>query len=444
MSHVGLAEHSARVRALLEAGIAAAAAGSCEPEYLSVFDSRVLNRLLAEDMVAASPVPAFDNSQMDGYALRGEDLENASQDSPVTLAIGHTIAAGDAPSTHAPGSASPIMTGAPIPLGADAVVPIEHADPPAFPVLRRAGAAHTAQERASGRDQISTVSFAAPVRAGAFIRREGEDLSLGACVATAGTRVTPPLIGALASAGHQQIAVRPRPRILLVATGDEIASGESLAPGQIHDANTPLLRAFLESLGGDVTILRTSDAAEELRVAVDERLAEADIVVTTGGVSKGAFEVVKDTFAPLGIEFHSVAIQPGGPQGLGQLRDKHGRDVPILCFPGNPVSAYLSCELFLAPALREIAGHDPLRPISYLALAEDLEAPEHLHQLRRGMLDERGHAVPLAPGSHLIGELAAADLIIHVPVGVSHFRAGQIVETWNLRATHVRAGIGLA
>ena len=412
-----LEQHRAETRALLDPLFAGLAA---QTEELPLGEPDPTGRVISRRLTARTPVPGFDNSQMDGYAVRAADLADATAGHPVTLPLGRATAAGDAPLRHEPGTASPIMTGAPVPEGADAVVPVEETHPPRFPRLHRRG-----DPPPSG-----DAGFGAPVAAGRFIRRRAEDIEVGATVAEPGTRITPSLIGALAATGIDRVAVRPRPRILLCSTGDELTDpDDALRPGLIHDANTPMLRAALRCLGAAVRVLRTGDTEETLREAVLGALGATDLVVTTGGISMGAFEVVRGALAPLGIGFHSIAMQPGGPQGLGLLRDGE-RAVPVLCFPGNPVSAALSCELFLAPALRGYAGLRPEPETVFLPLAHDVESPPAKHQIRRGALDAGGRVAVSGPGSHLIGELAAAELLVHLPIGIAHADAGSLVETW--------------
>lgn len=405
------------------------AAGAAE--VLSASDPAILGRVLAEEVRALTPIPAFDNSQMDGYAVLAADLASASTEQPVALPFGMVTAAGDAPGTHLAGTASPVMTGAAVPSGADAIVPIEDATPPSFPLLeRRVG---RQGEWAPG----GSTSFVAPVAAGRFVRRAGEDLRMGDAVAASGARITPALIGAFAAAGVSRVRVRPRLRVLLCSTGDELShddvtgdSGVLLAPGRIHDANTPMLRAELERLGTQVEVARSRDTPAELRAIIARHATAADLVITSGGISKGAFEVVREALAPLGARFHSVAIQPGGPQGLGLLAFEGAAALPALCLPGNPVSAALSLELFLAPILRELTARAPERATTRLPLAHDVDSPEAKHQIRRGGLDAEGRVIVFAPGSHLIGDLASAELLVHLPVGISHATAGTLVDTW--------------
>lgn len=412
-----LERHLSEVRELLAPTVARLMEQS---EELPLSDPGLPGRVVARAHAARTPVPAFDNSQMDGFAVCSADLEGASPERPVELRLGWATAAGDRPLVHLPGTASPIMTGAAMPSGADAVVPIEQALPDEFPAFSRLGEP----------EPLGSASFTAPVPSGRFVRFRAESLAAGDEIAQAGMRVTPTLIGALAAAGLDRATVLTRPRVLLCSTGDELAEpGETLQPGRIHDANTPMLRAALAGLGAVVEVLRTGDTAERLREALAASIGSADLVVTSGGISKGAFEVVREALLPLGVGFHPVAMQPGGPQGLGVL-DAGGRGVPVLCFPGNPVSAVLSCELFLAPELRRLARLSPQRETLRLPLAHDVSSPAAKHQIRRAALDDEGRVVVFPPGSHLIGNLAAAELLVHLPVGVEHAPAGSLIDAW--------------
>lgn len=391
-------------------------------QSLSLDDPRVLGRVVAHDVCAVTAVPAFDNSQMDGYALRSADVEAATAQLPITLPLGVTTAAGDPPQLHLAGTASPIMTGAAIPQGADTVIPVEQALPPAFPTLHRAG---------TRPKKIETVAFSQPSAPGLFVRQQGEDRSAGAVVARAGTRVTPALVGSLAATGNFRIAVRRALRVLLCSTGDELLDdSEPTTIGRIHDANTPMLVAALVSEGVEVTTLRTGDDPGSFRAALSQSAADHDFIVTTGGVSAGAFEVVRTALQFDPVTFCSLALQPGGPQGCGTLNIA-GRDVPVLCFPGNPVSAFLSAEMFLLPLLRQARDLAPHREETHV-LAEDVRSPADKHQVRRGMLDNDKRVHVFAPGSHLISELADAELLVHLPVGVAHAPAGASVLTWRI------------
>ncbi|GAA2179952.1 molybdopterin molybdotransferase MoeA [Leucobacter tardus] len=398
---------------------------AADPELVAIGDPALCGRVVAEPVRTRIPLPPFDNSQMDGYAVRARDLAGASADHHVALPIGVTIAAGDPPVRHVPGTASPVMTGAAIPLGADAVVPVERTLPPAFPALSRAG----------DRLVSSDITFAAPIDLGTFVRRAAEDLPEGAAIVDAGAVLTPTRIGALASAGVATAPVRRRVRVLICTTGDELVESGALPPGRIHDANGPILAAMLRAAGADVRLLHSADRADALRDLIAVEAPRTDLLVTSGGISAGAYEVVRDALAPLGARFVGVAMQPGGPQGLGSLQlPRADRPLPALCFPGNPVSTVLSASLFLLPALRELAGMPREASTRVRPLATDTHSPEHKLQLRRGRIEADGSVTPLPPGSHLLHDLAEADVIAQIPAGVAFAPAGTPVTTWRLHA----------
>ncbi|WP_353112690.1 gephyrin-like molybdotransferase Glp [Microbacterium sp.] len=413
------AEHASAVADLL-APLVARLAEPVRAEVLTLGDAR--GRVLSDDVLSPGAVPPFANSQMDGYAVAAADLAGASADAPVRLRVGATSAAGDPVGSHAPGTASPVMTGAPIPRGADAVVQIEVVDPPHF--FELGGDVHDVPGARSA-------GFSAAVDPGSFVRPEGADLQPGAVVLRAGTRLGPVQLGSLAAAGIVSVAVRPVPRVLLVSTGHELRRpGETLGSGQIHDANTTSLSAALVEAGATVVTAFAPDDADALRAAIAAQ-SECDLVVTTGGVSAGAFEVVRDALEPEGVSFGSVAMQPGGPQGLGTIRAGE-RVIPVLAFPGNPVSALLSFEMFLRPVLRRIAGRSPHRRAEHAALAHDITSPAAKHQVRRGTLRPDGTVEVGAPGSHLLHAYALADVLVHVPIGVDALAVGTDVEIWRI------------
>ena len=426
--------HLEEVRALLAPVIERLSAE--DPEYLDIDDPDLAGRATAAPLHAPHPLPPFDNSQMDGYAVRAADLAGASPERPVALGLGRATAAGDPPVSHLPGTASPVMTGAAIPSGADAVVPIEASLPPAFPPLSRAG----------NPEPSGTVSFVARVEPGTFVRATGVDVADGTELLPAGASLGPARIGLLAAAGIARVPVRRRVRILLCSTGDELAEragsdphggpAAALAPGRIHDANTPMLAAAMRAAGAEVRTLRAPDSPELLgsaieRAAIESAAGSADLVVTSGGISAGAFEVVRETFAPLGARFRGIAMQPGGPQGLGVL-DFGDTRIAALCFPGNPVSAIISAEVFLLPLLRAAAGLPSDRRRERLALAHAVVSPADKHQVRRGRIEADGRVSLSAPGSHLLGDLAEADVLAHLPIGVEALPEGAEIDVWRL------------
>ncbi|ALD13414.1 molybdopterin molybdotransferase MoeA [Clavibacter capsici] len=414
-------EHRAAVSALLAplAGLPAEEL-DVSAEALVADPHRHAGRVLARDVVSPLDLPPFRNSQMDGYAVHAADLADATGERPAVLRIAPRIPAGVAPAPLEPGTAAPCMTGAPVPPGADAIVPIEAAIPDRF-----------VDEDATD----ATVSFRAPVDPGAFVRAQGSDLAAGAVLVAAGTRLLPAHLGVLASAGVARISVRRRPVVLLLSTGLELRGpGEELAPGQIHDANSAALAASLQAAGAEVRALRiASDDADLVRAALRDAAHDVDLLVTTGGVSAGAYEVVRDVLEGGGVEFVSVAVQPGGPQGLGTA-DLGGARIPVVAFPGNPVSALVSFELFLRPVLRRIAGHPrPDRPSRELPLAEPLDSPAAKHQVRRGRLDADGRVVAVGgPGSHLLHAYATATHLVHIPAGRDRLEAGDPVTVWSI------------
>jgi molybdopterin molybdotransferase len=414
-------DHTAAVTALLSP-VLAAVADPARAEVVALTPvGPARGRVLAADVHSPIPVPPFTNSQMDGYAVRSGDIAAASESHPVRLPIGPVRAAGDPAGTHEPGTATPVMTGAAIPAGADAVVQIEAVDPPCFLGIGAAAG-----------DPGAGVSFSAPAAPGAFVREAGSDVTAGQLLLTAGTRLGPAQLASLAAVGLTTARVRPRLRVLLVSTGHELrAPGESLESGQIHDANTASLAASLLDTGAEVACAFAPDDAEAL-LSVVAAHPEADLLITTGGVSAGAFEVVRDALEPRGVSFGHIAMQPGGPQGAGMLRRDGLPPLPVVAFPGNPVSALLSFEMFLRPLLRRAAGLRERREVRWLPLAHAIQSPQGKHQIRRGMLRDDGSVSVGAPGSHLLHDYARATVLVHVPAGIAALPAGAEVEVWRI------------
>jgi molybdopterin molybdotransferase len=401
-----VAEHQAAVAGLLRwsSGYDGGA-----PEVLPL--ARALGRVLAADVLAPVSLPPFDNSQMDGYAVHADDLAGST-----ALSVAEAIPAGSVPADLRPGTAAPIMTGAMIPAGAVAVVPIERADPAQFySVAALADLGGTA-----------TVTLPGGIDAGLFVRRAGSDIAEGEVALTAGTLLGPAQLGLLAACGAGEVPVRPRFHVLLLSTGDEVAEpGSPLAPGTIYDANTTLLEAALVEAGTEVTRHRLvgDDPAVLRDVFAAITAGSTHLVLSTGGISQGAYEVVKQALSDSGVEFSSVAMQPGGPQAHGTISG-----IPFLGFPGNPVSAIVSFEMFLRPALHQLTGAPAPRPALEAVLIDGLESPGAKHQVRRGLY--RGGKVALVggPDSHLLHALAASNCLVHVPEGVTALQAGDRVE----------------
>ena len=392
------------------------------PEVLSIDDPRAVGRPIAGEIRSEIPLPPFTNSQMDGYAVRAADLAGATPQSPIALPLGPVTAAGNVPLSHRDGTASPVMTGAAVPFGADAIVPVEHTDPPTFPPF------------SADVDAAHTRGFSRAVEPGEFVRHKGEDLPQGGLIAEPGTRATAARIGLIASSGVGTLPVRRRPHLLLITTGDEvIGQGKTVTPGRIFDANAPMLSAAMVAAGAHVEHRHCPDRAEELLAMLSEQAASTDLVVTSGGISAGAFEVVREALAPHGVRFMSVAMQPGGPQGMGTLTlPRGGFTLPVLCFPGNPVSALLSAEVFLLPWLRELLGAPPRPSRRARPLAHEVQSPATKLQLRRGTLTHDGEVRLTDPGSHLLSDLADAEIIAEIPAGTAHLAAGNLVTTWRI------------
>lgn len=379
-------------------------------------------------------LPAFDNSSMDGYAVRTADLAAATEGEPVRLALVGDVPAGAAVlPTVGPGQCARIMTGAPLPPGADAVAPVEWTDDgrgggpvDAMEPGRKVAAAAAAADGGSARGGLPGVRFFRTVEAGAFVRRRGDDLRAGQPLLPAGTELGPAQLALLAAAGRDSVLVHPRPRVVVVSTGSELVPpGAPLGPGQIPDSNSFALTAAARDAGAlAFRVGGVPDEPEKLREVIEDQLIRADLVVTSGGVSVGAYDVVKEALGEQ-IEFRSLRMQPGKPQGFGLVEGR----VPLLALPGNPVSAYISFELFARPVIRTMLGRDDAhRPRVRAELTEALTSPAGRRQFARGSYAE-GRVTPVGgAGSHLVGALARADALIVVPEDTTEVPAGTEVE----------------
>jgi len=370
--------------------------------------------VLSSDVAATVSLPVFDNSAMDGYAVFAGDIASATTDRPVKLPVAEDIPAGrtDIPILK-PGTAHRIMTGAPIPAGATAIVPVEATD--------------------GGAD---VVSITAPSHEGQYIRPAGDDVAAGATVLRAGQLVTPAMIGLAAALGLRVLPVIPRQRVLILSTGSELVSpGTPLRRGQIYESNSPMLAAAICDAGAEVVATAVaSDDVGEFTALLDRYAPESDLIITSGGVSAGAYEVVKDAFGRAGdqgVEFVKVAMQPGMPQGTGRVAG-----TPIVTLPGNSVSALVSFEVFVRPPLRAAMGlPNPHRPRPSAVLTETVAAPAGKRQFRRAIFnDAAGTVVPHGPpGSHHLGSLASANCLLDIPAPITEIPAGSTVQIWDLR-----------
>ena len=361
-------------------------------------------RVTAGEVVSPIDLPIFRNSQMDGYAVHADDLREL----PVLLpVVGEIAAGGRDPAALPVGSAVAIMTGAPVPRGADAVVPIEDTR-----------MVDGSVEIARGRD------------AGEYVREPGSDITAGAVLLPAGLRLAPRHLAALAAANLIDVAVRSRVRVAVVSTGNELVPpGTPLENGRLPDANGIALAAAASAVGADVIDVQLAgDDPGRLATVFDRAIAAgAELILTSGGISMGAHEPVRQLLEPLGATVGTVDMQPGGPQAYARYRG-----VPVICFPGNPVSSQLSFALFVAPVLRELAAQPPVlrttRP-----LAHPLRSVAGRRQFLRGRLTGDGSVETVAgPGSHLVAGLAAADVLLDVPADVTALPEAAAVDTVDL------------
>jgi molybdopterin molybdotransferase len=361
-------------------------------------------RVLARDVRARVALPGFDNSAMDGYAARWGEVAGAAR-SPVRLPVADDIPAGRTDvGPLAVGTVQRIMTGAPLPAGADVVVPVELTD---------------------GGTDVVEIRDAPP--AGTHLRAAGEDIAEGAVALSAGSPLGSAQLGLAAAVGVTTLPVRRKPRVLVLSTGSElVAPGQPLLPGQIYESNSALLVAAVEEAGGEARRLHfVPDDVGQFLATVRAELATADLLITSGGVSAGAYEVVKDAFRELGtVEFTKVAMQPGGPQGSGTVDG-----VPVVTLPGNPVSSFVSFEVFVRPALRRALGHAaPARLRVPARLAGALTSPAGRRQYLRGRYDHGSVSQVGGPGSHLVAHLSRANCLVVVPEDVTELPAGAEVD----------------
>lgn len=380
-----------------------------QPEPIDLRPSDALGLVLADFVSSRVTLPAFPNAAMDGYAVVAADLEGAAVDAPVTLPVtGEVLAGSDELPEVASGRVVRIMTGAPLPPGADAVVPVE------------------TTSAVDGR-----VAFHRPYAAGANVRRPGEDLTPGQPLVAAGRRVSPADVGLLSAAGVTRVPCIPPPRVVVLSSGDELVrSQDEPGPGRIRDANGPMMAAMVKQAGAlPFSAGIVPDDRKSLMYAFDTNLGHADLFVCTGGASAGTRDLLPDVIAALG-EVHTaqVAMKPGKPQIRGRIGG-----TPVLGLPGNPVSAFVSFEVFVRPAIRALQGRrDVARPTVVATLAEDVRGASGRRAYLRVRLsreDGRWVARPTgAQGSHVISSIARADGLAVVPEGTETVAAGEDVR----------------
>ncbi|HEV7627466.1 MAG TPA: gephyrin-like molybdotransferase Glp [Streptomyces sp.] len=407
-----------------------------EPIELQLLDAQ--GCVLVEDVAVPASLPPFDNSSMDGYAVRTADVEGATEEFPAVLTVIGDVAAGsaDLPVVRR-GQAARIMTGAALPPGAGAVVPVEWTDGGLGGGPVETMNARSADSRAVGGE----VRVHRPVTDGQHIRPRGSDVRAGAIALSAGTVLGPPQVGLLAAIGRGSVKVRPRPRVVVVSTGSELVQpGEQLGSGQIYDSNSFVLTAAARDAGAIAyRVGAVADDADTLRSTIEDQLIRADIIVTSGGVSVGAYDVVKEVLSQIdegsgSVEFRRLAMQPGKPQGFGLIGPER---IPVLALPGNPVSSYVSFELFVRPAVRALMGRASVRretAQARLATDEALTSADGKRQFLRGSYlppaagETCGSVRPVGgAGSHLIAALAQANVLIDVPEKTTRLTPGEEV-----------------
>ncbi|MEP7361380.1 MAG: gephyrin-like molybdotransferase Glp [Chloroflexota bacterium] len=384
-------------------------------------------RVLAEALTSRTTLPPWDNSAMDGFAVIAADTSAASRESPIGLKVVGEAAAGRvATASVSSGNAVRILTGAPLPPGADAVVPVEDTD-------AQPGVADLPRE-------VAIYLAASP---GAHIRRAGSDLVQGAPLLAAGTQLTPAALAVGAAGGHAQISVPRRPRVAVLSTGDElVAAGQPLGPAQIPESNSIGIAAAARELGADVQTLGIArDDLNDVLAHLRRGLGWADVIVASGGVSVGAHDVVKDAFAQVGrIDLWRIAVQPGRPLAFGRARAANGkREVLLFGLPGNPVSSLVTFELFVRPVLRRLAGHADVMGRDVVRATLD-QAVSKAHN-RRAFIRVKLIAAPngwhanLAGGqdSHVLSALAAADGLAIIDEQHDSLPAGSEVEVIRIR-----------
>lgn len=374
----------------------------------------VLGLVLAQDIVAGNSVPPFDNSAMDGFAVSAADTVEASVDQPVELLVSQTIPAGHvAERPLGRGEAAKIMTGAPIPQGADAVVQSEMAE-----------------------ERDSQVRILQPVKPGRNIRRAGEDVMAGDCVLPLGSIIGPAEIGLLASLGHPTVLVHRRPRVAIVSTGSELVDiDQPLGPGQIRNSNSFALRAQCQQLGIEATVLGIVPDDYQSTRRLIERGLEYDVLLTSGGVSVGEFDFVKDIQDELGVErrLWGVSMRPGKPLAFGV---RNG--TLVFGLPGNPVSAMVSFEIFVRAALLRLMGYrKTTRPLYRAIIAEDVAGSDgrvYIARVRAWREDGSWHVSSTGPqGSKMLRSMVNANGLVFVPGGSRGVKAGEEVEFLLLR-----------
>ncbi|GAB4504690.1 MAG: molybdopterin molybdotransferase MoeA [Anaerolineales bacterium] len=378
-------------------------------------------RVLAADIAAPHDLPPFDNSSMDGFAVLSTDVADATPASPRTLSVVADIPAGSHPGiTLLPGQAARIMTGAPLPDGANAVVPVEETD---------------FNERASGTPLPQTVQIYKAVRPGDSVRTRGMDVRAGQLILRAGRQLRPPDLGLLAMLGMAQITVYRRPRVALLSSGDELLPVHAtLQPGKVRDSNTYTLTAAIQEAGAEVLRLGIAvDRYEAVEAMLQNATAQGvDLILSSAGVSVGAFDFVKSVVEAQGkLTFWRVNMRPGKPLAFGEYQG-----IPFIGLPGNPVSAFVGFEVFVRPALEKLGGSNlTVRPRLRVRLTEAIESDGRESYLRAEIREENGLLTARLTGHQGSGNLLSlvqGNALLIIPSGVKSLAAGADTDAWLL------------
>lgn len=382
---------------------------------LGAYDQPIVESLglsLHEDIVSDLDLPRHDCADVDGYAVNSSDLAAAGAPDPIELpVVGELVAGSGKPFAISSGTCVAIRAGAPLPHGADAVVPAGEV-----------------------RGDNARVSFVNSIRSGRNIRPQGEDIAAGTPVLAAGSVLGPREIGLLAAVGRGRIKARPRPRVVVISTGRELREpGEHLDHDMSYDGNASMIAAAVRSAGAIAyRVGVVGDDAQQFQRVLSDQLVRADMVITTGGLGSSRHDVVRRVLSDLGtVEFHDVALEPGKDQGFGRVLDD---ETPLIALPGEPVAAFVSFELFALPALRRLMGRVPYRrPQVHAVLAQDVASEAGYREHVRGFFEvtHRGAKVTPFPGrgAHLVGDLARANALIVVGEDETALNLGDTVRT---------------
>jgi len=409
--------------------------GVLEPERKPILDC--LGQVLAEDVYSTIDIPPLDNSAMDGYALRAEDTRGASESAPAYFVVVGEVAAGSMPTKEVrSGTAIRIMTGAPLPEGADVVVRFEDTDE---------------DSRKSSRGKLSQIGILCGAKRGLNVRRRGEDIASGELILKKGKVLRPQEIGILASLGHSTALVIRRPVVAILATGDELVGvDQTLAPGKIYDSNNYTIAAEVSRYGGIPRILGIGrDSVQSLTDKINKGL-DADMLITSGGVSRGDYDMVKDVLAEHGeIGFWTVCMKPGKPLAFGvikKLEGRRGRKVPHLGLPGNPVSSMITFEQFARPAILKMMGKKILaKPCIQAIIENDIVNTDERRIFARVTVTYRGgqyYASVTGPqGSGILTSMAKANGLAVIPESSKGVKAGDTVEVQMLDWVEEQVGM---